>query len=382
MSREAAVAQALGPGRSTGGHRESRTCGPNCPHAVAGHGLVRGSALSGFRELVTELGGAPDDLLHLAGIEPSTAGRYEEYVPFRRVMELLEAAAERTGTPDLGRRLGRRQSADILGPVVPAARTARTLAEAVEVFSRYLGTYSTGCSLRLVPGPGEGLAFVEFRSVLGRRWLHPQGAEAVLARALTVLRLLAGSSFRPVDIHVPHRALTPQADYESDYSATVRFSQPRPGFTLSAADLGRPLEHDPVVHRVLMEHLAGTAPRDNAYLVRPVTELAKQMLPDGVPTVEDIAARLGLHPRTLQRRLAAEGLSVTDLVDVVRRDTAERLLAETDMELGRIARWLGYAEQSALSRACRRWFGMTPSGVRRTARQSGASEAAAVHGPA
>ncbi|MFF4568423.1 AraC family transcriptional regulator [Streptomyces sp. NPDC001410] len=379
MSREAAVAQGPGPGRSTGVHGESRACRPNRPHTAAGHGLVRGSALSEFRELVTELGGAPDELLHSAGIEPVAAGRYEEYLPFRRVMEVLEAAAESTGTPDLGRRLGRRQSADILGPVVPAARTARTLAEAVEVFSRYLGTYSTACSLRLVPRPGEGLAFVEFRSTLGRRWIHPQGAEAILARALTVLQLLAGSSFRPVDIHVPHRPLTPQADYESDYSTTVLFNQPRPGFTISAADLGHPLEHDPVAHRVLVEHLADTTPRNSACLVRPVTELAEQMLPKGVPTVEDIAVRLGLHPRALQRRLSAEGLSVTDLVDVVRRDTAERLLAETDMALGRIARRLGYAEQSALSRACRRWFGMTPSAVRRTERQSGTSETAAAH---
>lgn len=379
MSREVAVARGLRPGRSTGGHRESRTCRPDRPRAAAGHGVVRGSALNGFRELVTELGGAPDDLLQSAGIEPASAGRYEEYLPFRRVMELLEAAAESTGTPDLGRRLGRRQSADILGPVVPAARTARTLAEAVEVFSRYLGSFSTACSLRLVSEPGDGMAFVEFRSTLGRRWLYPQGVEAVLARALTVLQLLVGSSFRPVDIHLPHRALTPQADYESDYSTAVRFSRPRPGFTLSAADLGHPLEHDPVAHRVLVEHLADTAPRNSACLVRPVAELAEQLLPKGVPTVEDIAARLGLHPRTLQRRLAAEGLSVTDLVDVVRRDTAERLLAETDMALGRIARRLGYAEQSALSRACRRWFGVTPSAVRRTARQSGASEAAAAY---
>ncbi|WP_431961020.1 AraC family transcriptional regulator [Actinacidiphila sp. bgisy160] len=379
MSREAAVAQDLRQGRSTGGHRESRTRRPDRPHAATGHGLVRGSALSGFRELVTELGGAPDDLLHSAGIEPAMAGRYEEYLPFRRVMELLEAAAESTGTPDLGRRLGRRQSADILGPVVPAARTARTLAEAVEVFSRYLGTFSTACSLWLVPRPAEGLAFVEFRSALGRRWLYPQGAEAVLSRALTVLRLLAGSPFLPVDVHVPHRPLTSQADYESDYCTTVLFDQLRPGFTISAADLDRPLAHDPVAHRVLVEHLSETTPRHSACLVRPVTELAEQMLPMGVPTVEDIAARLGLHSRALQRRLSAEGLSVTDLVDVVRRDTAERLLAETDMALGRIARRLGYAEQSALSRACRRWFGMTPSGVRRTARQSGTSEAAAAH---
>jgi AraC-like DNA-binding protein len=52
----------------------------------------------------------------------------------------------------------------------------------------------------------------------------------------------------------------------------------------------------------------------------------------------------------------------------VRRETAEHYLRDTDIGLLHLTRELGYAEQSVLSRSCRRWFGCGPSSYRNTAR--------------
>jgi len=78
-----------------------------------------------------------------------------------------------------------------------------------------------------------------------------------------------------------------------------------------------------------------------------------------------------MHPRTLQRRLADEGTVLEDLRDAVRRELAERYLAEPGMPLLRIAELLGYSEASALTRACNRWFGMSPRALRMHRRASG-----------
>jgi AraC-like DNA-binding protein len=43
------------------------------------------------------------------------------------------------------------------------------------------------------------------------------------------------------------------------------------------------------------------------------------------------------------------------------------------MPLGQLAGVLGFSEQSVLSRACRRWFGASPSAVRRQAQRSSGS---------
>lgn len=65
-----------------------------------------------------------------------------------------------------------------------------------------------------------------------------------------------------------------------------------------------------------------------------------------------IAATLGMHPRTLQRRLRAQGESFEASKDGVRRDVALRYLTQSTLPLIRVARLLGHFETSALSRSC------------------------------
>jgi AraC-like DNA-binding protein len=74
---------------------------------------------------------------------------------------------------------------------------------------------------------------------------------------------------------------------------------------------------------------------------------------------------LGLHPKALHHRLAIEGTTFGALVDNVWTEAAERYLRDTDISLSHLARELGYAEQSVLTRSCRRWFGTGPAGYRR-----------------
>jgi AraC-like DNA-binding protein len=71
-----------------------------------------------------------------------------------------------------------------------------------------------------------------------------------------------------------------------------------------------------------------------------------------------------MHPRTLQRRLREEGTTFEAIKDEARQDLAQRYLAQPDVPLTQITALLGYSEQSALGRSCRRWFGATPREMR------------------
>ena len=53
------------------------------------------------------------------------------------------------------------------------------------------------------------------------------------------------------------------------------------------------------------------------------------------------------------------------IVDEVRRERAERYLRDTRITLSHLARELGYAEQSVLTRSCHRWFGCGPASYRK-----------------
>ena len=93
------------------------------------------------------------------------------------------------------------------------------------------------------------------------------------------------------------------------------------------------------------------------------TEIAR-LLHLGEPRREDVAARLHLTDRTLQRRLQAESVSYQQLLDDTRRELACQYLSDERRSLAEIADLLGFADQSNLFRACKRWFGMPPGQYR------------------
>ena len=85
----------------------------------------------------------------------------------------------------------------------------------------------------------------------------------------------------------------------------------------------------------------------------------RNALPGGAPCVDSAAQLAGMSPRTLQRRLAEEGLTYRQLLDQVRFLLALTMAEGSDASIGEIARLLGYSATPHFSRAFRRWTGTT-----------------------
>ncbi len=82
--------------------------------------------------------------------------------------------------------------------------------------------------------------------------------------------------------------------------------------------------------------------------------------------LQPVASRLAMSARTLERRLAIQGLSFQRLVDGQRRARALWLLRNTDLCIDQIAIELGFSGAKNFSRTFRRWYGGTPSQLRAT----------------
>ena len=95
-----------------------------------------------------------------------------------------------------------------------------------------------------------------------------------------------------------------------------------------------------------------------------VSEAIIRRLHQGEPRREDIASSLALADRTLQRRLHEEQTSFQELLDGARRELAGKYLADGQYSLGQVADLLGFVDQSNFFRACKRWFGVTPTQYR------------------
>lgn len=94
-------------------------------------------------------------------------------------------------------------------------------------------------------------------------------------------------------------------------------------------------------------------------------ELVLELMSQGYPGIDQVAGRLDVSVRTLQRRLAERGLTYRRLVDENRLHMACRLLEDPRARVGDVAVALGYADQSNFGRAFMRVAGMSPSAYRR-----------------
>lgn len=323
--------------------------------------VIQATCLWGYRAQMHHLGVDPNVYLARFGIPRDADAREGEFIPFDAWVAMLEATADELQRPDFGLRLARWWGLDVLGPVAVIARNSRTVLTAVEAVSQYLYVHSPSMRVLRAPwtdGPDIGFAF-ELADPKPPAAL--QGYELSMAVTVRILHLLGGRDAAPESISFPHPRHAPIKAYQDALGCPVRFGRTWCGFELSAELGDRPIAGaDTATRRLARKYLDARYIPPSAPLSDRVADLARDLLPTGQCSVGAIAGDLAVPSRTLQRRLAAEGTTCQEVIERERRSLAARYLAIPDMQLNHIAGLVGYTEQSAFNRSCRRWFGMTP----------------------
>lgn len=327
--------------------------------------LVRVEALSFFGDLVHELGGDPQHLLRLGNVKPETLQQSNAFLPYRIMVALLELAAETLECPDFGMRLAKRQNIiGILGPLDVAMRNSRTLGDAFRYCAEHVYTYSSSTDLSLEHDTA-GNWVLRFDILLDRIPDQRQAVEhALLATHLNV-RNLTGGKARPHQIWFTHDPVSALVNYREHFGSRTCFGQAFNALFLSSRDETTPvLGSSKQLYEIATKFIDVEFPEPETLISTRVRSLISQQLPECGALHTRVASALGMHPRTLQRRLRDEGFSFESIKDKVRREAAWRYLSQTHMPLIRIALLLGYSELSAFSRSCNRWFSLSPREIR------------------
>jgi AraC-like DNA-binding protein len=275
---------------------------------------------------------------------------------------VANAAAERTGDPNLGLHLGIRLPHGSYGLLEYIGRSAATVRRAGERFIRYSALLNDTVTFSFAERGGAAVLSqrVEGRpSCVGRH-----AGEMFVVLVVRYLRELTDPSWKPLRIGFAHAAPRDTREHEAWFGAPLAFDRGENRVELPLAML-----ESPVVSRdeALFSLLDAQAAREIA--ARPsktdlgsrVRAEVRRALEDGQPQVARVARALATSPRTLQRRLGEEGTSFQSVVDGVREELARVYIADRKLALGEVAYLLGFSEISAFTRAFKRWTGTTPS---------------------
>lgn len=194
-----------------------------------------------------------------------------------------------------------------------------------------------------------------------------QLAEFNLAGLVTFVRWISGHSGGPRRLEFNYAAPANVSEHQRIFDCELRFDQKHYAIVFPDDWLRQPLSQPDPAMRELMLRLAekqmlGLSRTDALAKAR---GLIAKHLSEGELTLEQLAAQLDMSARTLQRKLKDEGLGYTQLFDSVRKELAERYLADPNLDLNDLAFLLGFSEQSAFQRAFKRWLGESPGAYRK-----------------
>jgi len=323
-------------------------------------GYDRAASTLALKPLLEEFGVDLQQALAESGLPPELFNHPDNLVPFRQGSRLMGLCVDRSGCAHLGLLIGQHTPLESLGFVADLVKAAPDVRNALRLLARYL-TLSDGGGLLSLSEDGH---FASYRYALYEPGVERAEVvyDIVLATTWNILRALCGSRWLPREIHFMRSRPADTRPYRNFLRAPLRFDCEQSALVFDKAWLDNTLPGaDPQRLGSLETQARAIETQAAGDLLAQVRRVLRRQLLSGRSSMQQVAAELAMHRRTLDRRLKPHGIRYQVLVDEVRDEVARQLLSDTAMPMIAIAHSLGFADASAFTRAFRRWSGMPPT---------------------
>lgn len=310
-----------------------------------------------------ERAGAPVEVVaRRAGVPSWLFDRPDALLPIQPGCRFFHLAARTLGRRWIGASIGRDSETWDLGILGALLARSGTVYELLQGLVTYLPSFASGHRDWLEEEPDRVWLCQGFTCRIGPGLRQVRAF--VLVMMIQTLRSVLGRDWMPERVRVP--------DHGRDWVESLELGtsiEVDPDLDHVAIAIPRPLLPFPVRREApppgsgLRLRLAETAaPPD---LLGSLRIAIQSLLADERPSIQVLADAAGSSPRSLQRQLAAEGLTFSQLLDGCRLEKARKLLGERNARAIDVAYELGYHDPGNFTRAFRRWTGVTPREFRR-----------------
>jgi AraC-like DNA-binding protein len=318
-----------------------------------------GIARAAFAQALERLDVAP--LVKRAGLTIEQLEDPDARIGVRNQIRFLDIVAHELPDEFLGFRLA--QSFDLrkLGLFYYVQASSRTLGEALQRAARYCAIHNEGVKITYRQAQDISMTC---KYVGVARSADRHQIEFFITTLVRLCRQLSGRHLVPSWIKLMHRRTEVPSEFRTFFGCTIEFGSDIDEVIYPGASARLPIvSADPYLNSLLVQYcdeaLASRIAKSSAWRLSVENAIAP-LLPHGRARIAEISQRLGISPRTLERRLATEGLTFSRVLDELRLDLAKRYLRERGLPISEISWLLGYREASAFNHAFKRWTGTTP----------------------
>jgi AraC-like DNA-binding protein len=304
--------------------------------------------------------GQVKEVLRGTGIDQATTTHEVPYMSVDQYVILLCNAARVSGDPLIALKAGAIIPSSAHGALGVAIMACPTLRSAIETTAYFVGLRTPFCQIKLFSEQNNLIVEFSMDDVLGDQ--HEAALDFILA---TTKRGIIDLALRPlsrVTLQLQRSRPENAAEYEQVLGCFVEYGQSRNSFIFISTELDQALPGaNPEEYEAAIGRIRSQSEFMNSKL--PTKEVVLNTFFENIGHIcklEEVAAKLFVTPRTLQRRLKLEATTFQLLRDEWLAQQSIEYLKASGLSIEVSSALVGYSDEANFRRAFKRWFGCAP----------------------
>jgi AraC-like DNA-binding protein len=315
--------------------------------------------------LLNEMGHSVSTALENTDITEEQLEGFRNHMSFDQYKRLIRNALRISGDAHLGLRFGQRLNFTGFNVLGLGTVASETFMEALRFANRAHAVINPSVQLVLVED--EDYVHVDIEQTAPWEDTHVFILDVLIAACHDLVSMFDAEVARNLVYYLDYPCPESIDIYSEYISGKLHFDYPFNRISIPDEFCRRPLPmYNPTAVRQAenaLQRFLESVNNQHQELQAKIKELLSSRTGE-VPSFENIADHLHVSPRTLNRRLKANGTTYKEIVSDIRKRQAVEYLSGNNFSIDEIAYRLGYKEPSNFSKAFRKWTGFSPSQYR------------------